>query len=390
MHIGIDATCWLNNRGYGRHARSLIRALIEHDSNNTYVLYLDAPVGELDLPSHANAHVVDCNRPASQAASANGRRSIRDMRRMGLAMADPRIDVLVFPTIYSFVPVFSRSKKVVVMHDVIAERFPQLTVPRFSARMFWRLKTTIGRWQASALVTVSEHAKRCIVDQFKINPDRIQVVSEASDAIFRVLPEARPNLRLQALGLTGDSRWIAYVGGFSPHKNLEMLLKAFSRIAAKPEFHDVRMVMVGDTQGEVFHSYLHEIRKLVTSLQIGDHVLFTGYLSDEDLVVLLNSVTLLALPSLMEGFGLPAVEAAACGLPVIATTESPLPELLGAGGIFVDPHDENRWQEVLERVLLKPDLREEMSAAGVAAADRISWEAAAGQLQEVISRVTTV
>ena len=121
---------------------------------------------------------------------------------------------------------------------------------------------------------------------------------------------------------------MVYVGGFSPHKNLEALVAAFARIAAKPEFADAKLIMVGDTSGDAFHTYYGTIAAQVDALNLKDRVMFTGFMSDEDLVHLLNLASVLALPSLMEGFGLPAVEAAACGCPVIATHASPLEGLL--------------------------------------------------------------
>jgi glycosyltransferase involved in cell wall biosynthesis len=110
---------------------------------------------------------------------------------------------------------------------------------------------------------------------------------------------------------------------------------------------------------------------------------FTGYLSDEDLAVLLNLSTVLVLPSLMEGFGLPAVEAAACGCPVIATSESPLPDLLAGGGIFFDPRGK-ALEPALETMLGSTAERDGMAEAAADAAGRLTWDAAARQMLEVI------
>jgi glycosyltransferase involved in cell wall biosynthesis len=137
----------------------------------------------------------------------------------------------------------------------------------------------------------------------------------------------------------------------------------------------------------VFHSYFGVIKNQAENLGVGDRVIFTGYLPDEELVVLLNCATALALPSLIEGFGLPAVEAAACGCPVIATTESPLPELLGEGGVYIDPNRPIELEEGLARVLESGGLRLTMREAGLAAAGRLTWEAAARQMMAVIKNI---
>jgi glycosyltransferase involved in cell wall biosynthesis len=141
--------------------------------------------------------------------------------------------------------------------------------------------------------------------------------------------------------------------------------------------------MVGDTHTDAFHTCFERVSALVESLGIADRVVFTGYLSDEDVVVLLNRATVLVLPSLMEGFGLPAVEAAACGCPVIATNESPLPELLGEGGIYIEPNEE-AIASALSQVLADYALRMRMREQGMGAAARLTWDDAARQLIAVI------
>ncbi len=185
------------------------------------------------------------------------------------------------------------------------------------------------------------------------------------------------------MDLDPTRRMIVYVGGFSPHKNLEALVGAFARVAARTDFADVRLVMVGDTSGDAFHTYYATIAAQVERLGLRDRVVFTGFMDDEDLVVLLNQASVLALPSLMEGFGLPAVEAAACGCPVIASHASPLEGLLGAGGIYIDP-SEDEIARAIEVVLASADVRRRMGEAGMAAAARLTWDEAARQMIEVI------
>jgi glycosyltransferase involved in cell wall biosynthesis len=182
-------------------------------------------------------------------------------------------------------------------------------------------------------------------------------------------------------------RVLVYVGGFSPHKNLETLVESFAAVVKQCDLADVKLVMVGEYRNEVFHSYYDIIRRQVDSLGLSPRVVFTGYLSDEELVVLLNRATALALPSLLEGFGLPAVEAAACGCPVVATTASPLPELLAGGGVFVDPLDHKGWENAILRVLRSEEVRKRLGEKGLAAAGRLTWDGAAKQLLAVIDKV---
>lgn len=387
MRIGVDAACWQNNRGYGRHARALLSALVRLDRENQYILFLDSPERAEALPPQAEVRLANADKPAALAASSDGRRSIRDMWRMSRAMSDTAFDLLLFPTVYSYVPVFSRAGKVVVIHDVIAETYPQLTLPRRSARLFWKAKVAAARRQADAIVTVSDYSRQGILRHFDLDPERVFVVGEANDPIFRVLDGPRLTPLLRQLGINPGGRKVVYVGGFGPHKNLEALATVFARIAVQPGYSDVTLVMVGEYKKEVFHSAFINIKQQIEELGIAGRVIFTGYLSDEDLVVLLNHSTALVLPSLIEGFGLPAVEAAACGCPVIATTASPLPALLGDGGLFIDPNSCEEMETALARVLSSPELRRRMREAGLEAAGRLTWDAAARQMMDVIQKV---
>lgn len=383
MNIGVDATAWQNNRGYGRHARALLTALLALDRQNRYTFFMDSEE-LLDLvPADAGIVSLASSAATATAASASGSRSLRDMWLTSRAMSARGFDVLLFPTIYSFVPTLSHARKIVVVHDTIAETFPQLTLPHWKARLFWQAKVRTGRAQADALVTVSEYSKQAIVACFGIAPERVFVVGEAADPVFRPIPGAELSPALKAAGIGAGKRLIVYVGGFSPHKNLGALIDAFAAVARHEAYADAVLVMVGEYKKEVFHSYYSTIAARVGELGIGDRVVFTGYLADEDLAVLLNRATVLALPSLMEGFGLPAVEAAACGCPVIATTESPLPELLAGAGIFIDPRGDG-LKPALETMLGSTVERDRMGAAAMAAAGRLTWEAAARQMLEVI------
>jgi glycosyltransferase involved in cell wall biosynthesis len=387
MRIGVDATCWQNTRGYGRHARGLLGALVRLDQSNRYVFILDVPEPRASLPAEAEIRVVRNALPAALAASADGHRSALDLWKMSRAMSAREFDLLLFPTVYSYVPVLSGAKKVVMIHDVIAETFPELTVPKTAARLFWKTKVALGRWQADAIVTVSDYSRKGIIEHFNTPPEKVFVVGEANDPIFRVIDNPLPSARFRALGIAPGVRSVVYVGGFGPHKNLDRLVSAFAALAHQPDFGDVILVMAGEYEKEVFHSTFQTIKNRVRELGLMNRVIFTGHVTDDELVNLLNLATVLALPSLMEGFGLPAVEAAACGCPVIATKASPLPGLLGEGALFIDPTAEHELQQALKSVLTSDELRQRMRRAGLTAAGRLTWDAAAKQMREVLDQV---
>lgn len=380
MHVGVDACCWLNRRGYGRHARSLFDAVLKLDTRNRYTFLVDSPEAYDLLPERAGRRLVKTGRTAVQSASFESRRSLADAWRMSRALADPSFDLLVFPTVYTYVPVLSRARKMVVIHDVIPETFPRLTTPHPLSRFWWRLKVLCGIGQCELVLTVSEFSRRGIRRCFGVDADRIRVVGEAADETFRRIPNPAPSERLRALGFDPERRSVVFLGGFSPHKNLPILIAAFAAIARRPGFEDVTLWLVGDTQGDSFLSEVGRLRNLVTSSGLDSRVVFSGFLPDEDLVILLNLASVLVLPSLMEGFGLPAIEAARCGCPVIATSASPIPEILGEGCLIVDPGNQRSLETALDRMLASEGVRARLGAAGWEAAGRLSWENAARQL----------
>ncbi len=386
LRIGVDATCWMLKRGFGRHARCLLGAMADVDRRNQYTFFVDSPEAVPLLPARVRARVVGAAAPTIVAASADGHRRLRDIAAMSRALSSAELDVVLFPNLYSFVPTFGHARRFVFIHDATAEMYPALAMGGWKNRLLWSAKSALGRRQADVLVTVSEYSRKVIVERHHVPAERLHVVGEACDPVFRVLESARPTSRLAELGFDPSRRSITYLGGFSPHKNLEALVRVFHRLTLLPEFEDLSLMLVGDHEGDSFLSCYDAVSRLVHSLQLSPRVTFTGYLPDDDLVALLNLTTVLALPSLTEGVGLPALEAAACGCPVVATTESPLPELLGQAGRFVDPRDERSLERALADVLQSRELRRTMSVAGIVAAGSLSWESAARRLVDLFEQ----
>ncbi len=388
MLIGVDATCWTQRRGYGRHLRGLLPAAVEISPQHRFVLFTDI-AGEPAFPFPPSCEVVTVStgRQTLQAAGADGARSLGDMWALGRAMSAAPLDVLLFPTIYSWVPTWTRAPKLLMIHDVIAERLPRQIFPTAAGRIRWRLKSMLGLAQADLVLTVSEYSRRELAAHFGLASAAIAVVGEAPDPIFRPVPGAHLPQKLQDMGLRRDMPIVAYVGGFGPHKNLPRLLDAFAKVAAEPRFADVRLVLSGDHSGDSFYSEYALLRRRVEELELAARVVFPGFLPDDELLHLLNASAFLVLPSLMEGYGLPAIEAAACRLPVLVTRNSPIPELLGQGAVALDPDRTEDIHEQLVRLLDDAELRARMGAAAQAAAEQLTWEQAARALLRVVEGV---
>lgn len=387
MKIGVDASCWSNRRGFGRFTRELLRALLEADTENRYVLLMDPYSSSFpDLPPQASRTVVPTQQPPTLAAAAEGHRSLGDILRMSRATWG-KFDLFFFPAVYSYFPLLGGAKCVVVFHDAIAERHPQLTFPDARARLFWNAKCWLARHQADVIVTVSQHSRDTLIEQWRLDPASVRVISEAPSSIFRPLPAAAERARLLArLKLPPDTRYLIYVGGISPHKNLEMLVDVFSRLVQRPACSDLKLLLVGDCRKDVFYSSFSRISGMVNARGQSGSIFFTDYVPDEELVHLYNGALALVFPSLEEGFGLPAVEAMACGTPVIASNAGSLPETVGEGGLFFDPRAAEELEAALLRVLDDEDLRRELSARALRRAGQFSWKQAAADLKRIFEQ----
>jgi glycosyltransferase involved in cell wall biosynthesis len=242
--------------------------------------------------------------------------------------------------VYTFFPLPPGLRTLVTVHDAIPERFPELTLPTARARLFWRLKVSLALRQARLVLTVSEFAKREIIEVLGVNPSRVRVALEAPAPMFRPSESSvQTSAAAARAGVPCGAPWFVYVGGFSPHKHLDLVVRAHAALGRERVDAPAHLILVGTTSGDWFHSDQARIRRLIAELGLEPLVHWPGFVPDEELRHLYSGALGLLLPSACEGFGLPAVEAAACGAPVVATTASPLPELLEGGGFFVEPGD---------------------------------------------------
>ena len=379
LRIGVDATCWANARGYGRFTRELVTAMVHIAPEDEFVLFLDErarAVFPLDAPN-VRTIVVPQHVSPTTAARADSARSPADMLRFTRAVGRHRPDVFFSPTVYTYFPLPLRLPAVVTVHDAIAERFPELTLPSRRARFFWGAKVGLALRQSRLVLTVSDYAAREITEVHHVASNRIRVAPNAPAAIYRTTPTTDAIHRAAAsVGLPTGARWFAYVGGFSPHKHVDLLVRAHAKTA---QLHGdpVHLLLIGARSGDAFHGDQAAIAEAVEAGGTAALVHWTGFLPDEAVRDLLAGALAVVLPSASEGFGLPPVEGAATGTPVIATTASPLPQLLEGGGIFVAPGDEGALAHALEQLMTDEAARMAMGHCARERALSLTWESSA-------------
>jgi glycosyltransferase involved in cell wall biosynthesis len=376
IHVGIDATSWANDRGFGRFTRELVTALAARDEGFRYTLVFDQ-IPTDGLPEGVDVQSASTGLTLNQTAVGSTSRSPAYLFRMGRLVRRAGFDLFFYPAVYSYFPLLARVPCVVCYHDATAERIPHLLFPTRLNHRLWQIKTALARWQTTRAMTVSQSSARDVESILRIPRERIDLVTEAADPIFRRLED--PTIGAQARrrhGIPDDAELLVHVGGMNAHKNILGLLRAMPTIvAARPNAH---LAIVGDTSGKGFWDNVPELMDFVKRTPpLGDHVHFTGYVADAGLVELLNGADALVFPSLWEGFGLPAVEAMSCGVPVLASDRGSLPEVVGDAGRFFDPEDVASIAACVIGLLADPAERARLAARAGERAAQFSWQRAA-------------
>ena len=388
MRIGIDATCWANRRGYGRFTRELLSAMFRESGPHEYHVFLDeASAAGFDVQAPSlQLHVVPLSAAATAAASADGYRSPTDLLRMTRAVSETELDAFFFPSVYTFFPLPLDLPAVVTIHDAIAERFPELTFANSRARWFWDAKVGLAVRQSRLVLTVSQFSRRDIALRLGIHDGRIRVTEEAPSDDYWPSSGAEVADAAARFGLEEDDRWFTYVGGFNPHKHVDVLVRAHGRVANAVE-RPPHLLLVGTIDGDVFHGERKQILDAIQDAGTEHLVHWTGFVDDADLRALHTGAAALVLASACEGFGLPAVEAAACGCPVIATVESPLPEVLAGGGLFIEPGRVAPLEAAMRHLLEDEPRRREYGRRAHESAHSLSWETGARLALSAIEEV---
>lgn len=385
IHVGVDATSWFNNRGFGRFTRELLTALAKRNTGFRYTLLMDRP-GDATVPEGVEVRTATAGSTLDESAVGSTSRSPGYLWAMSRIARAERFDLFFFPSVYSYFPMLARVPCVVCYHDTTAERLPELLFPTRRNRLLWNAKTALARFQTTRAMTVSQSSADDVEQILGIPGERIDVITEAANAEFRAIDD--PSVAAAArerCGVPEGAALFTYVGGMNPHKNLLGLLAAMRRVVQ--ERPDAHLAIVGDTSGKGFWDDVPGLQRFIADHPpLGEHVHFTGYLSDEELTQLLNGTSALVFPSLWEGFGLPAVEAMSCGVPVLASDLSSLPEVIGDAGLFFDPRDTASISECLLEFLNTAGLRERLAQAALGRVGMFTWERGAELAEECFRR----
>lgn len=388
MRVGVDATSWISRRGFGRFIRNAVGRLVEIDSGASYVFFIDAANADgAQLPDSVEVRRVRLSRAPTQAAAAGSTRSVQDLLRLGRAVRREGLAAFLFPSLYTWFPVIG-TPTIVGVHDTMIEELPLLTVPSRRDRLAVMLKHRLGIGLAATLFTVSEYSRRSITARLGIRPDRLHLVPEAADPVFAPRCGGALTAGLASTGLAPDDRFFLFFGGISPHKNIETLIEAYAALRRVRGSSTPRLVLVGELEGSAYLSAAASIRERIARHDLASSVCLPGYVSDETLACLCSAATAVVLPSLAEGFGLPAVEAAACGAPLALSMLDAHRETMGDAALYFAPDDVATLTSILERLASDDELRRDLAERARARVAGRTWDAAARSLARIIA-VTT-
>ncbi|MEW6544048.1 MAG: glycosyltransferase family 1 protein [Nitrospirota bacterium] len=356
MRIGIDAGPILGDRGgVGWHTYHLLKALLDLKEDVEWVCYLppgahnrdDGALAELGAGGESRLRWVEAGRPT--------------MRWRGRL---DRLDLYHGPNFK--MRTTGRYGGVVTVHDLWLDRYPQYSTKFFGQRAsFYRTRRTAHR--ARRVITVSDYSARDIESLYGLSRDRIVVIPNGVSDDFRPSAGATDLAGLRSRFSIPTERFLLFVGGADPRKNHRALLKAYALRADRLSGHC--LVLVGD----VTHRF-GDLRETARTLGVERRTVCTGRLPLQDLRLLYSCAEAFVFPSIYEGFGMPVLEAMACGAPVITANRTSLPEVAGDAAILVDPEDAGQLGEAIVQVVEDPALRASLKAKGFDRVKQFTWE----------------
>jgi glycosyltransferase involved in cell wall biosynthesis len=264
---------------------------------------------------------------------------------------------------------------VVTIHDISFEHYPQF----FSPRDLLILKTLVplSARRAACVLTGSEYTRRELIDRYGLAPQKITVTYYAADEQFHPVLDPAALQAVRAKYGIGDAPFVLALGNLQPRKNMARLVAAFAAVARddiSPGNVISKLVIAGKAQWRE-----SEVFQAVRQAGLEKRVVFPGYVEDADLPALYSAATVFVYPSLYEGFGLPPLEAMACGAPVISTNAASLPEVVADAALLIDPSDTVALAQALSDVLTRPALQADLIERGLRRAARFSWERCAAE-----------
>lgn len=356
--------------GSGQYGFEILKNLEEIDEKNEYTILLPTfPLGDLPKPREGWRYKV--LKPAKLWT--------RIALPMALYLSKEKVDVSFSPTHY--IPRFSPIPRVCTIFDLSYLHFPEM----FKAKDIYQLKnwTKYSIENADHIITISNFTKKDIIDNYHIDPDKITVTYLGYDQenFYPLKDKKKVNEILNKYNI--KQPYIIYIGTMQPRKNLVRLIEAFSSVVGEDD--RLNLVIVGKTTGPGREGWMfQDILKAPKKFDIENRVIFTSFAPTKDLPALLSASEAFILPSLWEGFGIPALEAMACGTPVLVSNVSSLPEVVGHAAALFDPYSVKSISEAIAKAANNGSIRKKRVQLGLKQAKKFSWVKCAEETLKIL------
>jgi glycosyltransferase involved in cell wall biosynthesis len=375
LRVGFDATPAVRQGGgIGRYTRELLRAVAEVDQTTQFRLFYASPASAAGrtlpaLPANFSVRHL----PFDDIWLA--RVWHRAQAPIPVEWITGRIDLFHSPD-FTLPPTRRGTRTLLTVHDLSFVRDPESAVPVLRAYLNQVVPRSVAR--ADHVLADSQATRADLMALYGTPAEKISVLYGGVNEAFQPVRDAAVLRAARARYRLGQAPFILAVGTLQPRKNYTRLIQAFAQLGEP----DVNLVIAGG-KGWMYEAIFAEVERL----RLGERVIFAGFVADEDLPALYSAASVLAYPSTYEGFGLPILEAFACGTPVVTSTAACLPEVAGEAALLVPPTDVAALAEALGRAYGDQPTRDRLIQAGNARARQFTWRAAAGQLIELYHRL---
>ncbi len=276
-----------------------------------------------------------------------------------------------------FVLPTSKKPSVLTVQDLAFLRYPEFYT--WKNKTYMKSVASFSIKNADALITTSENTRKDLIDLLMVKEDKIFVIYPGVDSTFKPASAQDKEKVKKKFGL--PQNYILAVGTLEPRKNLSCLLKAFALLKKKSDF-DFKLVIVGE-EGWLYKRIFNDIKKQ----DLEKETIFTGFIQDKDLPAIYSGASVFVYPSLYEGFGLPALEAMACGAPVVCSNTSSLPEVVGKAALKANPEKPEEFANAISKIVSDTNLAKELSKMGYERAKQFSWEKTAKETLSVYKKI---
>jgi glycosyltransferase involved in cell wall biosynthesis len=376
--IAVDARVIPRYPGLGRHCLNILRELSKIDKKNEYIIFTaDSSLSFLE--QYPNFHLVRVGFPVL---------SLKTLFSFARYINKERVDLFYCP--FQVTPLRVSCPMVITVHDMMDLLYPDAFshhpfLIRHGLNAYFHFNIPRSVRNARMLIAVSQSTKRHIVEYFHLPDEKIKVIYNGIESKFKPVSDKLLSENIKRKYQLPD-RFILYLGSIKPYKNLIGVLKAFLKLQQNwPNLRQVKLIIAG-----LKHFTLPHVQEMLAHPAIKNQVIKIGHVDEEDLPVVYSLAELFLFPSLWEGFGIPPLEAMACGTPVITSDRTSLPEVVGQAGILVDPENTEQIAFEIQRVLNDEILRKQMIQKGIQQACKFRWDVAAretlGVLEDVIGR----